>query len=85
VLLGVFAALLPRDGWASEKLSAPLNTTFIPKDKGQALAEQRRNARRTLRAYVEDCRQRWPSLSEDERELCREAVRNLAERAGVGF
>ena len=53
------------------------------KDRGQVQFEERRNASRTLRSYVEECRERWPSLSEDERELCREAVRNLAERAGA--
>jgi hypothetical protein len=60
-----------------------LNAKQTNKDAGQALAEQRRNARRTLRSYVEECRERWPSLSEEERELCREAVRNLVERAGL--
>jgi hypothetical protein len=60
-----------------------VNDSTTKKDFGQLLLEQRRNARRTLRSYVEECRERWPSLSEEERELCREAMRNLVERAGL--
>jgi hypothetical protein len=53
------------------------------KDSSQLAYESRRNARRELRSYLTECRERWPSLSEEERELCREALRNLAQRAGI--
>jgi hypothetical protein len=60
-----------------------VNDSTTKKDFGQLVFEQRRNARRTLRSYVEECRVRWPALSEEERELCREAMRNLVERADL--
>ena len=51
------------------------------KDSAQLASELRRNARRELRSYTQECRDKWPSLSEEEKELCREALRNLARRA----
>jgi len=51
------------------------------KDPAQLAYEQRRNARRQLRLYLDDCRAPWPSLSDEEKDFCREAMRNLAERA----
>jgi hypothetical protein len=52
------------------------------KDPGQLAYEQRRNARRALTSYVRDCHtEKWPSLSDEERAACREALRNLVERA----
>jgi hypothetical protein len=53
------------------------------KDSAQLDYELRQNARRELRSYASECRDKWPSLSEEERELCGKALRNLAQRAGV--
>jgi len=62
-------------------MTVPDRTTA--KDLGQLASEQRRNARRELRAYTRECRERWPFLTSEERELCREALRNLVERTGL--
>ena len=62
-------------------MTAPDRTTA--KDISQLAFEQRHNARRELRAYARECRERWPFLTGEERELCQEAFRNLVERAGM--
>ena len=62
-------------------MTAPDRTTA--KDFSQLAFEQRRNARRELHAYMWECREKWPFLTSEERELCQEAFRNLVERAGM--